>query len=80
MTDAMRPLRLRTTLRRTVLAVMAGTVLANGAPGWRWRASGTAVAQAAPAALVDLKSAAELRAQFNTDSGNARLVLLLSPT
>lgn len=55
MTDAMRPLRLRTTLRRTVLAVMAGTVLASGAPGWRWRASGTAVAQAAPAALVDLK-------------------------
>jgi hypothetical protein len=62
-----------------VLVVMAGTVLASGAPGRRWGASGNA-AQAAPAALVDLQSAAELRTQFNEDRGKTRLVLLLSPT
>jgi hypothetical protein len=52
-------------------------VLAGGAAPWR--VSGTLRAQA-PATLVDLQSTAELRAQFNTDRGNARLVLLLSPT
>jgi hypothetical protein len=76
----MKHLRLRPTIGRAVLVVMAGTVLASGAPGWRWRASGHAAAQAAPAALVDLQSAAELRTQFNEDRGNTRLVLLLSPT
>jgi hypothetical protein len=52
-------------------------VLAGGAPPWRVPL--TEAAQAAPT-LVDLKSAADLRAQFNADIGTARLVLLLSPT
>jgi hypothetical protein len=77
MTGAVRRLRLRPSLGCTVLAVTAGMVLAGGAA--RWRVSGTLRAQA-PTTLVDLQSTAELRAQFNTDRGNARLVLLLSPT
>ena len=67
--------RLRSTLGRTLLA--AGVALVSGA--LPWRDSGPAHAEAA-AALIDLRSAADLRAQFNADSGTARLVLLLSPT
>ncbi len=82
LTAAMRHLRL---LRRlpfgpAVLVLMTTTVVASGAPGWRWQAPGTVGARTAPAVLVDLQSVAELRTQFNSDRGNARLVLLLSPT
>jgi hypothetical protein len=75
MIGTVRRRRLRPALGRTLLA--AGVVLAGGAPPWRVPL--TEAAQAAPA-LVDLRSAADLRAQFNADIGTARLVLLLSPT
>jgi len=77
MSDALRRLRRRPRLTRTVLAVTAGMVLVSGAP--QWRDSGSTHAEAA-AALIDLKSAADLRDQFNRDQGNPRLILLLSPT
>jgi hypothetical protein len=63
-----------------VWTVIVCTVLVNVAPGMQWRASGTVGAQTAAAVLVDVQNTAELRTQFNSDSGNARLVLLLSPT
>jgi len=77
MTGAVGRLRRRSSFGRTVLAVAAGIVLAGGVG--QWRGSGTLRAQA-PATLIELTSAAELQAQFNTDRGSARLVLLLSPT
>lgn len=77
MTDAQRRLGGRPRLTRTVLAVTAGMVLVSVAP--RWRDSGSAHAEAT-AALIDLKSAADFRVQFNTDRGHPRLILLLSPT
>ncbi len=70
----------RLTVGRAVSVLMATTVVASGAPGGRWQASGTVGAQTAPAVLVDLQSVGELRTQFNSDRGNVRLVLLLSPT
>jgi hypothetical protein len=76
-TSAVGRLRLRSSLGRTVLAVAAGIVLAGGAG--QCRGSDTLRAQSR-AILIELKSAAELQAQFNNDRGNARLVLLLSPT
>ena len=77
MSDALRRRPRRPTLPRVVLALTAGLVLFCGAP--RWRDPVSVHAEAAPA-LVDLTSAADLRAQFNTDQGNPRLILLLSPT
>jgi len=71
------PLPRRLTHARKLLALAAGVVLASGAA--RWLDSTSAHAQAT-AALVDLKGAADLRAQFNADQGNPRLILLLSPT
>jgi hypothetical protein len=69
-------LRLQPTLG-PVLAITASMVLSAGvlhSRGWR-----TEAAQAS-STLVDLRSAADFRAQFNADHGTARLVLLLSPT
>ena len=77
MTGAGRQFRRRPTLSRAVLAMTAGLALVSGA--LRWRDSVSAHAEAAPA-LVDLTSAADLRAQFNADQGQPRLILLLSPT
>ncbi|PYR58379.1 MAG: hypothetical protein DMF91_17375 [Acidobacteria bacterium] len=40
----------------------------------------TVARPAADAALRDLRGVEELKAWFNTNSGHARLILLLSPT
>ena len=76
MIGSVRRLRLRPALGHAVLA-LASVVMVSGAP--QWSVPLTGAAQGAPT-LVDLRSAADLRAQFNADIGTARLVLLLSPT
>jgi hypothetical protein len=58
------------------LAVVLAGVLAGVVPA---RQADAGAAQAAPG-LVDLNDAGQLRARFNGDRGDVRLVLLLSPT
>jgi hypothetical protein len=70
MTDALRRLRRRPRLTRTVLTVTAGMVLVSGAP--QWRDSGSTHAEAA-AALIDLKSAAERALNSRTLTSNVRI-------
>jgi hypothetical protein len=65
---------------RAVWALIACAVMVSGAPGSPGQTSGAVGAQTTPAVLVDIQSTAELRTQFNDDHGNARLILLLSPT
>ena len=69
--------RLRSPLTWFVLALIASTVV--GTATVRWRSSPTR-AETSAGVLLDLHSPAELHARFNADTGNARLVLLLSPT
>jgi hypothetical protein len=68
---------MRRSLHRLALAVIAGAALIS-AP---IRATQTAApAGSSSGALVDLRDVGELRARFNADQGQPRLVLLLSPT
>jgi len=69
--------RLRSPLTWFVLVVIASTVV--GTATVRWRFTGPR-AETSAGVLLDLHSPAELRTRFNADRGNARLVLLLSPT
>ena len=70
--------RLRSPLTWFVLLAIASTVV--GTATVRWRFTSPARTETSAIVLLDLHSPAELRARFNADSGNARLVLLLSPT
>jgi len=71
--------RKTTQLRRAAaVIVLAGALAAVDSRG-SWEQPRLA-AQTTRAELVDLKSTAALRQQFNDDRDNIRLVLLLSPT
>jgi len=70
--------RFRSRVRRLLPFTIAGAILAGAmSTAWSWS---LAAAQASHDVLVDLHGPEELRARFNADSGNTRLVLLLSPT
>jgi hypothetical protein len=58
------------------LALILAGVLAGVVPALQ---TDTGAAQGSPG-LVDLNDPGQLRARFNGDRGNVRLVLLLSPT
>jgi hypothetical protein len=65
--------------RRSIAFVIASLALAATSPVWC--ASGVDRSSAAsPAALVDVRGPADLRARFNLDTGKIRVVLLVSPT
>ena len=70
--------RLRSPLTWFVLVVIASTVV--GTATVRRRFTSPTRAETSARVLLDLHGSAELRARFNADKGNARLVLLLSPT
>ena len=70
----------RTLIRGAVAIAAAALALIDARWGSGWEQPRIEAVQIARPQLLDLESAGALRQQFNDDSGNTRLVLLLSPT
>jgi hypothetical protein len=64
---------------RRFLAVTIASLIITTVPAWLGSAGHPSLSAAA-ASLVDLRDPADLRAQFNSDRGKIRIVLLVSPT
>jgi hypothetical protein len=71
-------MRHRSSVIELVLIVAASAAVIGTAV--RWRLAQDLETRTSPPVLRDLHGADEFRAQFNTDRGKTRLVLLLSPT